>query len=334
MTDITNPHDRFFKEALSRQEVARDFVAHYLPGDISALLDLDSLMVRKDSFVDKELGEHFSDLLYSVDLKQRGLVYVYLLFEHKSFVERLISFHLLRYMLRIWEQWLKQEKGKNLPAIIPIVLYHGREKWNVSLKFCDLFEAPETLKRFVPDFRYVLWDLSLYSDDKIKGAVTLKAMFLLLKHFFSEDLSERLPEILELLRDLLDRRSGLEYLETILRYVASGTDQIGKQEIDEALKMVLADKGGGIMPSLAEQWIQQGIDQGIDQGIKQGMLQDAREMVLEVVLSRFGMTPEDISRVVKSIDDRDVLRSLLRQAISCENLEAFRKILARRDVHL
>ena len=29
MADITNPHDRFFKEVLSREEVARDFMLHY-----------------------------------------------------------------------------------------------------------------------------------------------------------------------------------------------------------------------------------------------------------------------------------------------------------------
>ena len=33
-----------------------------------------------------------------------GSSYVYVLFEHKSYPERLISLHLLRYMVRIWEQ--------------------------------------------------------------------------------------------------------------------------------------------------------------------------------------------------------------------------------------
>jgi predicted transposase YdaD len=51
MIKISNPHDRFFKEVLSRQEVARDFLLHYVPANIVDLLDVDSLEIRKDSFV-------------------------------------------------------------------------------------------------------------------------------------------------------------------------------------------------------------------------------------------------------------------------------------------
>ncbi|MCP5019793.1 MAG: Rpn family recombination-promoting nuclease/putative transposase, partial [Ketobacter sp.] len=29
--DLTNPHDKFFKNIFSRQDAARDFLQHYLP---------------------------------------------------------------------------------------------------------------------------------------------------------------------------------------------------------------------------------------------------------------------------------------------------------------
>ena len=63
MEQISNPHDKFFKETLSRQEAAVDFVVHYLPKDIASLLNVDSLEISKDTFVDKELASHLSDLL-------------------------------------------------------------------------------------------------------------------------------------------------------------------------------------------------------------------------------------------------------------------------------
>ena len=121
MMEIGNPHDRFFKEALSRREVARDFILHYLPGEIVALLNVDSLVISKDSFVDKDLGEHLSDILYNVDMKHEGSAYIYVLFEHKSYPDLLISFHLLRYIVRIWEQAIKRGASRPLPPIIPIV---------------------------------------------------------------------------------------------------------------------------------------------------------------------------------------------------------------------
>ena len=39
MSDLSNPHDRFFKETFSRIEVARDLLANYLPPEVVAILD-------------------------------------------------------------------------------------------------------------------------------------------------------------------------------------------------------------------------------------------------------------------------------------------------------
>jgi len=36
MTEITNPHDKFFKEIFSRQEVAVDFLRNYIPKEVIA----------------------------------------------------------------------------------------------------------------------------------------------------------------------------------------------------------------------------------------------------------------------------------------------------------
>lgn len=72
MEPVHNPHDRFFKETFSRVEVARDFVSHYIPPRIAGLLDPETLEISKDSFVDEELEERFSDLLYQVELRGKG----------------------------------------------------------------------------------------------------------------------------------------------------------------------------------------------------------------------------------------------------------------------
>ena len=55
MADLINPHDRFFKEALSQHDTAVDFLRYYLPADVAALLDLSTIELIKDSFVDETL---------------------------------------------------------------------------------------------------------------------------------------------------------------------------------------------------------------------------------------------------------------------------------------
>jgi hypothetical protein len=63
----------------------------------------------------------------------------------------------------------------------------------------------------------------------------------------------------------------LEYLETILRYVALGTDKVTEEGLQRAVETVFAERGGAAMgKTLAEQWIEEGLQQGIQQGMQQG----------------------------------------------------------------
>jgi predicted transposase/invertase (TIGR01784 family) len=67
MADTNSPHDGFFKRLFGDLEVAQDFMQCYLPPEILARLDLATLQVESESFVDPELRKHFSDMLFSVE---------------------------------------------------------------------------------------------------------------------------------------------------------------------------------------------------------------------------------------------------------------------------
>jgi len=98
MTEISHPHDKFFKELFSRPGTAEDFLRNYIPEHIAGILDTETFELVKDSFVDRSLREHFSDILGRVKLKDGTDVYVYVLMEHKSYPDRLTAFQLLRYI--------------------------------------------------------------------------------------------------------------------------------------------------------------------------------------------------------------------------------------------
>jgi hypothetical protein len=42
---------------------------------------------------------------------------------------------------------------------------------------------------------------------------------LLLKHVFHQDYREKIPEVLRLLRELIEKKTGMQYIETMLRYI-------------------------------------------------------------------------------------------------------------------
>ena len=117
--DIVNqPHDRFFKETFGDIDVALDFIKNYLPADLLQIIDLDHLTTEKDSFIEKEMQELFSDLLFKTHINS-GEGYVYFLFEHKSYWSLLTALQLLKYMIAIWELKTNKEKQNKLPIIIP-----------------------------------------------------------------------------------------------------------------------------------------------------------------------------------------------------------------------
>jgi hypothetical protein len=95
------------------------------------------------------------------------------------------------------------------------------------------------LARFFPNFDGVLVDLHRYSDEEIRGAVWTRAFLLPLKHIRSPDRPERLPEILGLLKGLIQSETGLGHLEAMLRYVVRVSEPIRT----ETLERVVAEAG-------------------------------------------------------------------------------------------
>ncbi len=336
MTDIHQPHDKFFKRLFSRPEVARDFIENYLPENVLRRLDLDSLQLMKDTFVDAKLRGRFSDVLCRVRLANGKEAYVYVLFEHKSSPYRLVAFQLLKYMVGIWEAAIdayeeKKAKGEDgesspffLPPIIPIVVYHGKTGWNVSNSFSALFESFPGLGDHIPDFRFAVHDLTGYADEDIKGMVVLRVGLLVMKYIFKEELGERLPEILGLLRELSKKRSGLEYLETVVLYLLSAAESLTRKQIGQAVEKAAPEKGGEMMATLAEQWLEEGRLEGERKGKKETLLK-----TLETGLKRkFGSEGSLFFMQIRKSEELELLESIQERLLwTDDGLDELRRML-------
>lgn len=213
---INNPHDKALKLLLSEQSNAKSFFREYLPAQVTEGMDFDTLKIRKETFIDKELAVSSSDLLYEIKLNGSP-AFIYLLIEHKSWADRLIAFQLLKYEVKIWELFLKQhKKADKLPLILPLAIYHGQKQWDIDKNFAALFadDLPQHLKVFLPDFQYHLNDISHIPDHEIKGDILIRVFFMAFKYILAPELIHKLPGILELCRQLLDKTRGTEYLDT------------------------------------------------------------------------------------------------------------------------
>ena len=335
MTVLNSPHDRFFKAVFGRAEVAAEFLERYLPPVVAGMLDWTTLRAAKDAFLDADLAQHPVDLLYAVDVHGGGSGYVQVLFEHKSYVESRINLDLLRYRVRIWEQWLSAGNTGLLPVIVPVVVYHGVRKWGVTRQFAEEVEKIPALQGYVPTCVYHLVDVGHAQDEDLRGAVIMHTALLTLKYIFRDELRERLPEILGLLRALEQGSSGLDYLHALLRYLAqaTNTDRLNDEDLRRVVTQTLSG-GGELMMTIAEQWVQEGRQEGWQKGRQEGRqegLNSERQLLLRLVRRRFGaMVVERSGALLERIAEPAALEELGEVVLDCGDGEAWLAALARR----
>jgi ribosomal protein L31E len=115
---------------------------------------------------------------------------------------------------------------------------------------------------YIPDFSFVLLDLSGFSDEDIKGEVLCRVGLLLLKHVFTPGYEEKIPDILSLLKTLLEKQTGLQYIETVIRYILSTSEDMSAEELKQIVEEQLSAEQGVLTMTIAEQIRQEGIQQG------------------------------------------------------------------------
>lgn len=299
---INDPHDRFFRETFSRREVAEGFLRCYLPPEVAAGMVWESLAIAKDSFVEKALRNHFSDLLYAIRHGDRTIK-IYLLLEHKSHPDAWVPLQLLRYQVRIWELHRKQQPKAPLPPILPLVLYHGKQRWQTPEHFLDLFGGMDAaLLDYVPDFRHELCDLSLPEPAEIRGKVLSRLTLLALKHIFDPKPKQVLAEILPLVRDILDKNTALEMLEVLLRYYVQTTQTLDEHDIHELLTET--DDEENTMQTFIDRYI----EQGRQQGLFVGRQEERQALLLRLLTRKFDrITPSQRQRIEQA-DGETLLR--------------------------
>ncbi len=286
-------HDSFFKNLFSKKEEVTEFVTKTFPPEIVKKLHLKTLELDHTEYVDDELKKYFADKVYDCDYNytdsKTGKVKITLLFEHKSTMENFPHLQLLRYLLNVWETQIKQAKDRDsnikmkdfrLKPVIPIIFYHGKNKWNTE-PFEISFEGMDKLLiKFLPQFDYHLIDMSEYPDSKIKELFKrpeLQISLLLMKNIFYE------PKLLDLIKEIFvgvdnyDNRQERLFYESITNYIYHSANINFKKLIE--IMETLSTQGSKIFISTAMQLEMKGKLKGRIEGIETGIKKVAFLMI-------------------------------------------------------
>jgi predicted transposase YdaD len=284
---LANVHDAFFKQILSNPELADTFLREHLPADVVGLLGPELPEPVPGSFVDEELRQHHSDLLFRVRLKAGSEAFAYMLLEHKSSPDPGARLQLLRYVVRILTRWYEQNQPKlPLPPVLPLVANQGPGDWKYSCEFADLFGAvPSSLSPYLPSFRHELIDLARVGDLALSTKVRLRAFLKALKYSRCEDL----PDCIDILlaeAPALDERD----LIAIVTYLDKSSIVLSNKMMREALVRLVPNQTEQIMGCITQPYYDKGKAEG------------EAKILTRLLERRFGSLPDPLRQHILSAD--------------------------------
>jgi len=216
---------------------------------------------------------------------------------------------LLAYIADIWKLHNAQYKNDKLPVVIPILIYHGNKSWSFGDRLSELIgDSPESILDYIPDYKYLVYDFSKYSDSEIKGEIKLRLFLKLISHIFDDDFENGLREVLPLLSELEKKVTGMEYIETVVKYILNVGEEISLDELNKKAKNI-SSEGSEFIMSIAEKLKEE------------GRIETMQEMIEFSLELKFGMSSKFLVKDIKKIDDYDKLKEIKFAIKSYDTLE-------------
>jgi len=282
------PHDATFRQFLTQPDIAREFMEIHLPAELRTVCDLSTLKLESGSFVEDDLRQYFSDVLYSLKTTT-GEGYVHVLIEHQSSPDKHMAFRLIRYAVAAMQRHL-DAGHKKLPLVIPVLFYTGkRTPYPYSTRWLDEFDDPALAGKLYSS-AFPLVDVTVIPDDEIAGHRSMAALTLLQKHIHQRDLAELVDRLVPIL--LAGYLSSSQVISLAQRVPQHG---------DALMTIAQQLEQKGIEKGRAE-GLQLGEQRGIEKGRNEGKLEVARTMLQNgidrsTVMKMTGLTEDDLAQI-------------------------------------
>ncbi|QOR69397.1 Rpn family recombination-promoting nuclease/putative transposase [Ruania alkalisoli] len=314
------PHDAMFRAVVGVPANAASVLTSVLPAHITGSLDLDGLRLEPGSFVDEEMRQRHTDLLFSTRLNGDPAL-VYVLVEHQSSPDPLMALRVLDYVTRIW--WRHLDVGaesddphqprrtgpgaaaRTLPPVLPVVVYQGRRRWNTPTAMDGLYDAAseQALGSFLPRHQFVLQDLTGVEVEELLAAPLTPAARLALamlrfaprQEHLAQVLEQFTPDVLDLVRTRADRMFTI-----IMEYAYQVSDSPPAQ-----VRRYFEDLGPDAREAYMSNTLERGRAEGVAEGVAKGRAEQGARMMTRLLVQKFGpLTSEQTARIESATPDQ------------------------------
>ena len=156
LSEHSSPQAALVKAILAEPGCAEAIIRDQMPSEMLAMMCNEPPILMEGSYIDAELRDDQTDALYQIKLRPGGIAFVFVLFEHRDKPDPYTPLHLLKCQVRIWEAYAdgNPEKLQSLPPIIPLLIYHGVEPWDIPQTIGGLLDGRDPMRSFAFSSRY------------------------------------------------------------------------------------------------------------------------------------------------------------------------------------
>lgn len=220
----TTVHDSGYKRLFSNKTIFRQLIQTFVEEEWVPRLDFDHAERLDKSFVSEHYKETEADIIYKVPLLDSDkVIYLALLIEFQSTVQRFMILRTLQYKCNFYMDFVLANKGERelmLPALFPLVLYNGEDKWTAPANIDQLIETEVDLGQYGLHFEHLVIAENAYGKEwlaKIDNIIA--ALFLAEAHY---DLPLLLEKLLSLYDAEPDRQALMLFINWFRQLTAHG----------------------------------------------------------------------------------------------------------------
>ena len=342
-------HDHNYRSLFSHPRMVEDLLRSFVRQDWVEDLDFATLERLNADFInrqrkDSKAEERRSDVIWRVRFRDERWLYVILLVEFQSTVDRFMALRLLVYAGLVYQDLLKRDKlssDEELPPVLPLVLYNGVRPWKAPRRMRQLFASmPKELVRYQPRLEYLLLDEQRIPADDLETIQNpVSALFRLEQ---SRDVTEaetvvralvgwlRAPEQEELRRTFLDwltddylpehvpgvKIPRIESLEEVSTMLEQNHHDWSRSWVQRGI-----EKGRKLGVELGrKEGRKKGLLEGRKEGRKEGRLDERRRLVGRQLTKKFGPLDEQTQKRLQQAGGRQLL-SWSERLLTADNLE-------------
>ena len=320
-------YDEAYKRLFSNAEAVAELFRGFVREPWVEELRLERLERFEGSFVSENLRSRETDMIWRVPFRN-GWLYVYLLLEFQSEVDRFMALRMMVYVGLLYQELVKRGelvgKGK-LPPVLPVVLYNGERAWSAPLDVGELLvDCPSGLRRYRPQLQYLLLDEQRYDEGELSGMRNLVAAIFRLERSRTP---EQVLAVLEALSEWLSEPGRAELRRSLLAWL----DEIVVSRLGEELRLPEVENLREARTMLGErvkEWerqaverglkkgleeglqkgLEEGLQKGLQKGLQEGLQKGEAQIVLRLIERKFGPVSEEVRRRIDEADPDTLLR--------------------------